>query len=40
MLPLGKMEFLTHCEFCAYGRTFGLGKGPEWKYRLFVVLRK
>ena len=40
MFSIRKMEFWTHYEFCTYDRTFGLGKGPEWKYGLFVVLPK
>ena len=38
--PLGKIEFWTHYELPAYGRTFCHSKGPEWKYRLFIVLSK
>ena len=38
--PLGKTEFLTHREFCAYHRMFGIRKGHDYLYQLFDVLPK
>ena len=38
--PLGKIEFWTHWEFCAYHRIFGIRKGHEYYYQLFDVLPK
>ena len=33
---LGKTEFLTHREFCAYHRIFGINrKGRDYLYQLF-----
>ena len=37
---LGKMEFWTYCQFCAYHRIGGFNSGPEYLYRLFDVLPK
>ena len=38
--PLGKIEFRTHWEFCAYSRIFGIRKSPEYLYQLLDVLPK
>ena len=38
--PLGKIEFWTHWEFCAYHRIFEIRKGREYLYQLFDVLPK
>ena len=37
---LEKMKFRTNYKFGAYGRCFGLRKGPEQEYQLFDVLPK
>ena len=37
---LGKIEFWTHWEFCAYHRIFGIRKGHDYLYQLFNVLPK
>ena len=37
---LEKMKFRTNHKFGAYGRRFGLRKGPEQEYQLFDVLPK
>ena len=40
MFFAGKTEFLTHTEFCAYHRIFGIRKGDDYLYQLFNVLPK
>ena len=38
MFFAGKTGFLTHREFCAYHRIFGIRKGHDYLYQLFNVL--
>ena len=37
---MGKIEFWTHRECCAYRRIFGIRRGPEYLYQLMDVLPK